>query len=32
MAGTVSGSLALLDHADVRLGFEEENGKLVLPG
>jgi hypothetical protein len=28
----VSGSLALLDHADVRLGFEEENGKLVLPG
>jgi hypothetical protein len=28
----VSGSLALLDHADVRLGFEEENGKLVLAG
>jgi hypothetical protein len=28
----VSGSLALLDHADVRLGFEEENGKLVMAG
>lgn len=28
----VSGSLALLDHADVRLGFEEEHGKLVLAG
>ena len=28
----VSGSLALLDHADVRLGFEEENGKVVLAG
>lgn len=28
----VAGSLALLDHADVRLGFEEENGKLVLAG
>jgi hypothetical protein len=27
-----SGSLALLDHADVRLGFEEEKGKLVLAG
>jgi hypothetical protein len=24
--------LALLDHADVRLGFEEEKGKLVLAG
>jgi hypothetical protein len=28
----VSGSLALLDHADVRLGFEEEKGRLVLAG
>jgi hypothetical protein len=28
----VSGSLALLDHVDVRLGFEEENGKLVMAG
>lgn len=28
----VSGSLALLDHVDVRLGFEEADGKLVLAG
>ena len=28
----VSGSLPILDHADVRLGFEEEKGKLVLAG
>jgi hypothetical protein len=28
----VSGSLALLDHVDVRLGMEEESGKLILGG